>query len=113
MTEKRKLWPRVTALVVSLSIVSAMLLYVGDAMGVGPNLGVPFGYYGRVNQIVSRIEANPELEVVRVDLHRDCTLEDFYITVRTETDGDVRLQFENADERPFDELLRELKKVGM
>ncbi len=110
MNRNSKLWLVGATLVASVLI----LFFVAvDLMGIGPNLGLPFGYYGRFNRILARIEANPELEVTRVDLHRDATLEDFYITVRTPADGDVRLQFEGAAERPFDELLRELEKVGM
>jgi len=110
MERKRKLPLGLAALIASLSI---LLFLAVDLIGIGPNLGLPFGYYGRLNRILDRIEANPELEVRRVDLHRDSTLEDFYITVRTPTDGDVRLQFEGASERPFGKLLEELRKVGM
>ena len=110
MKGKRKLWLGLATLVASLSILFFLAV---DLIGIGPNLGLPFGYYGRFNRILARIEANPELEVRRVDLHRDSTLEDFYITVRTPTDGEVRLQFEGASERPFVELLQELEKVGM
>ena len=110
---KKKAWHGPAALAASLSALSIVGLIAADLLGIGPNLGLPFGYYGRFNQILTRIEANPELEVRRVDLHRDLTLEDFYITVRTSADEDVRLQFEGAAERPFGELLLELKKVGM
>ena len=91
-----------------------MLILVGlDRMGIGPNLGLPFGYYGQFNQVLSRVEANPELEVVKTTLHRDAALEDFYITVRTQDEREVRLRFEEAHTRPFSELLQELKKVGI
>ena len=40
-------------------------------------------------------------------------LEDFYITVRTLDEREVRLRFEGADPRPISSLLQELKKVGM
>ena len=62
---------------------------------------------------MARIEANPELEVVRTTLHRDTALEDFYITVRTRDGREVRLRFEEAHTRPFSQLLQELDKVGM
>ena len=109
MKTKRKIWFGIAMLTASLPI----LFLSADLIGYGPNVGLPFGYYGRLNRVLARIEANPELEVRRVDLHRDVTLEDFYITVRTPTDGDVRLVFEGAEDRPFSELLQELKKVGM
>lgn len=110
MKRKTKRWLGLAALVVSLSILSLVAL---DRMGIGPNLGLRFGYFGRLNRILARIEANPELDVQEVTLHRDATLEDFYITVRTPSDREVRLQFEGAAERPFGELLRELERVGM
>ena len=110
MKRKKRLWLFLATLVASLSILFFLAV---DFYGIGPNLGLPFGYYGRFNRILARIEANPELEVRRVDLHRDITLEDFYITVRTPTDWDVRLRFEGASDRPFGELLQELEKVGM
>ncbi|MEM7204707.1 MAG: hypothetical protein AAF628_30900 [Planctomycetota bacterium] len=110
MKTQSKLWLGLATLVVALSI----LFFVAvDLIGIGPNLGLPFGYYGRFNRVLARIEANPDLEVRQVNLHRDTTLEDFYITVRTPTDGDVRLRFEGAADRPFGELLQELQKVGM
>ncbi len=84
-----------------------------ELYGMGPNLGSPIGYYGRFNRILARIEANPELDVIRTTLHRDMSLEDFYITVRTQNKSEVRLRFEEAHTRPFSELLQELERVGM
>jgi len=110
MTRKKKLWLGLATLVASLSI----LFFVAvDRMGIGPNLGLPFGYYGRFNQVLARIEASPDVEVVRTTLHRDLALEDFYITVRTQDEGEVRLRFEEAHTRPFGELVQELKRVGL
>ncbi|MEM7147757.1 MAG: hypothetical protein AAF591_21820 [Verrucomicrobiota bacterium] len=82
-------------------------------MGIGPNLGLPVGYYGQFNRVLDSIEANPELEVIQTTLHQDMALEDFYITVRTQDNREVRLQFEGAHKRSFEDLLQELKKVGM
>ena len=110
MKRNQKLWFGLATLVASLSILFFLAV---DLIGIGPNLGLSFGYYGRLNRILARIETKPELEVRRVDLHRDSTLEDFYITVRTPSDGDVRLRFEGASDRPFGDLLQELEKVGM
>ena len=58
-------------------------------------------------------QASSDIEVVRTTLHRDRALEDFYITVRTPDGREVRLCFEQADTRPFSELVAELKKVGL
>ena len=92
-----KLWLGLATLLASLSI---LLLGALSAIGFGPNLGLPFGYYGKFNQVLGQIEGNPELE-------------DFYITVRTLDEREVRLRFEGADTRPISSLLQELKNVGM
>ncbi|MDC0311601.1 hypothetical protein OAM04_00085 [bacterium] len=110
MKSKTKFWLGLATLVASLSILITLAL---DRIGIGPNLGLPFGYYGQFNQVLARVEANPELEVIRTTLHRDMALEDFYITVRTQDEREVRLRFEEAHTRPLSDLLQELKKAGM
>ncbi|MDB4690960.1 hypothetical protein OAH23_11125 [Verrucomicrobia bacterium] len=110
MKRKSKLWLGLAALVASLSI---LLLGALDRIGIGPNLGLPFGYYGKFNQVLACVEGNLELEVIRTTLHRDMALEDFYITVRTQNEREVRLRFEEVHTRPLSNLLQELKKVGM
>lgn len=110
MKKKTKLWLGLATLVASLSILFFLAL---DRLGIGPNLGLPFGYFGRFNRILARIEANPQLEVTRTTLHRDVALEDFYITVRTQDEREVCLRFEEAHTRPFSELLHELEKVNL
>ena len=110
MKKKTKLWLSLATLVASVSI---LLLVALSAIGLGPNLGLPFGYYGKFNQVLARVEGNPELKVIRTTLHRDMELEDFYITVRTLDEREVRLRFEGADTRPISSLLQELKNVGM
>lgn len=109
MKRKTKLWFGLATLVASLAI---LLLGSLDRIGIGPNLGLPFGYYGKFNRVLAHAEANPELEVLRTTLHRDLALEDFYITVRTEDEREVRLRFEEAHTRPLSDLLQELKKLG-
>ena len=108
--KKRRRWPRRVLLVVSLSGMSLLSL---DLIGLGPNLGLSIGYYGRFNRVLARIQANPDIEVIRTTLHRDEALEDFYITVRTQDEREVRLRFEEAHTRPFSELVQELKRVGL
>lgn len=110
MKGKTKLWLGLATLVASLSILFFLAL---DRIGIGPNFGLPFGYFGRFNRILARIEASPDTEVIRTTLHRDVALEDFYITVRTPDGREVRLRFEEAHTRPFSELVQELKRVGL
>ncbi|MFT4515930.1 MAG: hypothetical protein ACI89X_002342 [Planctomycetota bacterium] len=106
-------WPRIALLAATLTLMTVLALAVLDLMGIGPNLGLSVGYYGRFNRIVARIQASPDIEVVRTTLHRDQQLEDFYITVRTQDEREVRLRFEEAHTRPFSELVQELKRVGL
>ena len=110
MNRKTKLWLGLATLGASLLI---LLLGALDRIGIGPNLGLPFGYYGQFNRVIARVEANPELEVIRTTTHRDMVLEDFYITVRTQDEREVRLRFEGAHTRSLSDLLQELEKVGM
>lgn len=110
MKSKTKLRLGLATLVASLAI---LILVALSAIGFGPNLGLPFGYYGQFNRVLARVEANPELEIIRTTLHRDLALEDFYITVRTQDEREVRLRFEEAHTRQLSDLLQELEKVGM
>ena len=106
-------WRRIALLAVPMALITMLVLSVGAFMGLGPNLGLPVGYYGRFNRVLAQIHASPDLQVVRTTLHRDLQLEDFYITVRTHDEREVRLRFEEAHTRPFSELVQELKRVGL
>lgn len=111
--KNRRRWPRLALLAGTLTTISVLSLLGLDLMGIGPNLGLRVGHYGRFNRVLARIEASPDIEVVRSTLHRDQELEDFYITVRTQDGREVRLRFEEAHTRPFSELVQELKRVGL
>ena len=105
---------RVTLLLASCAFVAgAVLLGVCVFTGVGPNLGLPFGYYGKLNQVVARIEANPGVEIVQTLLHRDLTLEDFSITVRRGDEPEIDLDFGGASETPISELFEALEQAGL
>ena len=110
MKSNTNFWLGLATLLISLSVLVLLGL---DRIGIGPNLGLPFGYYGQFNRVLAHVEANPKLDVIRTTLHRDTALEDFYITVRTQDEGEVRLRFEEAHTRPFSELVQELKRVGL
>ncbi|MFT5107177.1 MAG: beta-lactamase regulating signal transducer with metallopeptidase domain [Pseudoalteromonas tetraodonis] len=73
----------------------------------------PSGYYEKFDRVLAHVEANPKLQVIGTTLHEDTELEDFYITVRTRKGREVRLRFEEAHTRSINDLLGELKKVGM
>jgi len=50
-----------------------------------PDLGLRFGYFGELNEILNEVERVEKLEVQKVTQHRDFTLEDFSIYLRTES----------------------------
>lgn len=105
---------RLTLLLASCAFVAGAALFgVCVFTGVGPNLGLPFGYYGKLNQVVARIEANPGVEIVQTLLNRDLTLEDFSITVRRGDEPEIDLDFGGASERPMSELFEELERHGL
>lgn len=110
MKSQTKLGLFVSALITSLAI---LILVAISAIGIGPNLGLPFGYYGKFNRVLADIRANPELQVIQTSLHQDLELEDFYITVRTKDQREVRLRFEDAHTRQLSDLLQEIEKAGM
>jgi hypothetical protein len=76
------------------------------------DLGLPIGYYGKVNRVLARLAACPHLEVTFVAMHRDLTLEDFWITVRDASGAETQLEFVNANVRPVSDLAHELSRVG-
>ena len=92
------------------SVLSATLgfwLYVG---GWGPNL--PIGYYGKQNRILTALERCQGVHVKSVVSHTDLSLEDFWVTVRTERGEEIDLSFENANIRSFSDLRSTLREVG-
>jgi hypothetical protein len=78
----------------------------------GPNLGLPIGYYGKLKTMRREIERRPGLTIVRVAMHRDWSLEDFWITVRRPDGSKIELAFVNANIRSRADLRRELERLG-
>ena len=105
MKLKMKLWICGTMLLTF----STLTIVALDRIGIGPNLGFPFGYYGKLNRVLSHIEDNTALEIIETTLHRDVELEDFYIMVRTQEGSEISLQFEEGDTRTINDLLKGLK----
>lgn len=103
---------KLALLAATLGVIFGVGLVTVDALGFGPNLGLPFGYYARFNSIVDRIEQRGDVEILATTLHKDVTLEDFYITVRKRGGPELNLDFWGASTRPFPELVGELEKIG-
>ena len=104
---------RLTLLLVSCAVVTVAVLFGLSWTCFGPNLGLPFGYYGKLNQVVARIEANPGVEIVETTLHKDLNLEDFWITVRRGDEPELQLDFSGASESSVSELYQELERAGL
>lgn len=56
-----------------------------------PNIGLPFGYYGRLNRTVSAIERVPGVTVQETIAHHDLDLEEITITAKLDTGETVRI----------------------
>lgn len=67
----------------ALSIIA--LCYGVAVVGIGGNLGLPFGYYGKLNRVRAEIERVPGLKITGETLHKDLTLEDFSFEVTNGT----------------------------
>jgi len=68
--------------VVRLSLLAIAIFMVAlPFTGFGPNLGLPVGYYGKLNRIKSRVDKLPGVTVVGVRWNHDITLEEFSIDV--------------------------------
>lgn len=80
--------------VLGLALLLALLLAL---VGLGPNLGLPFGYYGGCNRVVARLGGMPGVEVVEVRMHKDTTLEDFWVTLEVGGGHRVELEFLDND----------------
>ena len=105
---------RLTLLLASCAfVIGAVLFGVCVFTGVGPNLGLPFGYYGKLNQVMARIETNPGVEIVQTLLNKDVTLEDFSLTVRRGDEPAIDLDFGGASESSISELFEELERHGL
>ena len=63
--KKYRIRTRIALLAATLTLMTVLVLSVADLMDIGPNLGLPVGYYGRFNRVLAQIHASPDIEVVR------------------------------------------------
>ena len=99
-----------SALAVSLSFLAAIFLLLNLFLGLGPNFGWHFGYYGKLNSVLAVIQEMPEVHVEDVGLHKDVTLEDFQIVVIAEGNRHT-IYFDNANIRTVEDLSTEIDKA--
>jgi hypothetical protein len=97
---------------------TAIVAAVGVLVGVSslwtplvPNFGIPFGYFGKLNRVLSYLRSCPAVTVLDVGQHQDLTLEDFWVTVRLPDGSTAELDFSNANIRPFSELRTVLEQL--
>ena len=78
----------IASVLIALAIMGTIVLYSPFSV----NTGLRFGYYGELNDILHEIEKSGRLEVLDVWQHRDISLEDFGITLRTESDRECVIE---------------------
>ena len=76
----------------------------------GPNLGMPFGYYGKLNRIVSALDALPRVDVIDVRMNHDISLEDFSVDVLIDGEHRDSVYFPEADSQPIGNMLLQVER---
>jgi len=85
--------------------------YFIDFFGVA-NYGLSFGYFGKLNQIKSRIESCNGITIDNIRIHYDLSLEDFWITVSDESGTNTELEFLHSNIKTVSELSLPINKLG-
>lgn len=75
--------PQKMKLAVPAFIAAVLLGWVYLHSPFSTDYGLRFGYFGELNDILGAVEKEEELEVLNVTQHRDISLEDFSIYLRT------------------------------
>lgn len=70
-------------------ILSALLI----ASYIGPNIGLPFGYYGEFNRVEHRLKKISAVTILDYSTHHDLTLEDFGFILQTNAGLNFHLDF--------------------
>jgi hypothetical protein len=77
-------------------VVSSAFVTFGLAFGTFPNIGLPFGYYGKFNRIQGVLNACSAIKVIDSWQHRDLSLEDFGFTIQEPSGKPLELEFDGA-----------------
>lgn len=64
-------------------LLCGLALFAYTPLGIAPNIGLPFGYYGDFNEIKAEVAKYDEFSIKKTAQHRDFDLEDFWITIET------------------------------
>src|SRR5687768_6065182 len=57
-------------------VLSLFCLLFSSLTFIGPNLGLPFGYYGELNRVKASVEAIEGVRIVRLRVNDDLTIEE-------------------------------------
>jgi hypothetical protein len=77
-------------------VASSTFITLGVAFGTFPNVGLPFGYYGKFNRIQRALNACSGVKVIDSWQHRDLILEDFGFTIQEPSGRPLELEFNGA-----------------
>lgn len=72
-----------------------------------PNLGLPVGYYGRLNKVEARLSSLSNVEILGIRCNRDMIVEDFTFDLRINGAQLASLYFREAPTNPTWELFDE------
>lgn len=86
------------AVVVLLAVTACM--FVSPLSGILPDVGLPFGYYGKLNRVKARLRNLPNVEILGVRGNYDLTLEDFTLDLRIDGRQLASLYFREAPTTP-------------
>lgn len=92
-------------------LVAAACLFVSPLSGLLPNIGLPVGYYGKLNKVRARLQRLPNVEIVRIRGNYDITLEDFTFDLRIDGKHAVSLYFREAPANPTWELFDDAERL--
>lgn len=62
-------------------LLAALSCFLSSLTMLGPNLGLPFGYYGELNQVLARIESIEGVRVEDMGVNYDVSVEEMYFYV--------------------------------
>lgn len=80
----------------AVSCAAVALLVAWSPLGLGPNPGMPFGYYGKLNRVLDRWESLPGVHVRNALVNRDVHLEDFTVELLVHGSHRTSLEFPDA-----------------
>lgn len=91
----------------------AACLFVSPISGILPNVGLPFGYYGKLNKVKAQLRSLPNVQILGVRGNYDITLEDFTFDLRIDGKYAASLYFREAPTNPTWEVFGEADSLTL